>query len=47
MLKKLNALNETKNVEIIKYKKCTSGHKKLLNLFNNLLSIILTDKTLE
>ena len=45
--KDLNALNEIKNVEIIKYKKRTPGHKKLLNLFNDLLDIILTDKTLE
>ena len=43
--KDLNALNEIKNVEIIKYKKRTPGHKKLLNLFNNLSDIILTDKT--
>ena len=43
----LNALDEIKNVEIIKYKKRTPGHKKLLNLFNDLLDIILTDKTLE
>ena len=45
--KDLNKLNEIKNVEIIKYKKRTPGHKKLLNLFNNLLNIILTDKTLK
>ena len=45
--KDLNALNEIKNVEIIKYKKRTPGHKKLLNLFNDLLDIILTDKTLK
>ena len=45
--KDLNALNEIKNVETIKYKKCTSGHKKLLSLFNDLLGIVLTDKTLE
>ena len=45
--KDLNALNEIKNVEIIKYKKHTPGHKKLLNLFNDLSDIILTDKTLE
>ena len=45
--KYLNKLNEIKNVEIIKYKKRTPGHKKLLNLFNKLLNIILTDKTLE
>ena len=45
--KDLNTLNEIKNAEIIKYKKCTPGHKELLNLFNDLLDIILTDKTLE
>ena len=45
--KDLNKLNEVKNIETVKYKKCTSGHKKLLNLFNDLLDIILTDKTLE
>ena len=45
--KDLNALNEIKNVEIIKYKKRTPGHKKLLNLFDDLSDIILTDKTLE
>ena len=37
--KLLNALNKIKK-QIIKYKKCTPGHKKL-----NLLNIILTDKT--
>ena len=45
--KDLNTLNEIRNVEIIKYKKRTPGHKELLNLFNDLLDIILTDKTLE
>ena len=45
--KDLNKLNEIKDVEIIKYKKRSPGHKKLLNLFNNLSDIILTDKTLE
>ena len=45
--KYLNKLNEIKNVEIIKYKKHTPGHKKLLNLFNDLSDIILTDKTLK
>ena len=44
--KDLNALDEIKNAEKIKYKKRTPGHKKLLNLFNK-LEIILTDKTLE
>ena len=45
--KDLNTLNKIKNVETIKYKKRTPGHKELLNLFNDLLDIILTDKTLE
>ena len=45
--KGLNTLNEIKNAEIIKYKKRTPGHKELLNLFNDLLDIVLTDKTLE
>ena len=43
--KDLNTLNKIKNAEIIKYKKRTPGHKELLNLFNDLLDIILTDKT--
>ena len=45
--KGLNALNKIKNAEIIKCRKCTPGHKELLNLFNDLLDAILTDKTLE
>ena len=45
--KDLNTLNKIKNVETIEYKKRISGHKKLLILFNDLLDIILTDKTLE
>ena len=45
--KDLNTLNEIKNAEIIKCKKHTPGHKKLLNLFNDLLGIIVTEKTLE
>ena len=45
--KDLNKLNEIKNVETMKYKKRTPGHKELLNLFNDLLDIILTDKTLK
>ena len=44
--KDLNKLNEIKNAETIKYIKRTPGHKKFLNLFNDLLDIILTDKTL-
>ena len=45
--KDLNKLNKIKNVEIIKYNKRTTKHKKSLSLFNNLSDIILTDKTLE
>ena len=44
--KNLNALNTIKNAEI-KFKKLTPKQKELLNLFNDLLNIILTDKTLE
>ena len=44
--KDLNKLNEIKNAEIIKYKKRTLKQKELLNLFNNLLDTILTEKTL-
>ena len=45
--KVLNALNKIKNTEMIKYRKRTPNHKELLNLFNNLLDAILTDKTLK
>ena len=45
--KDLNELDETKNVKMIKYKKRTPGHKKIINLFNDLSDIILTDKTSE
>ena len=45
--KLLNALNEIKKAEIIKYKKRTPGHKKLWNFFDHLLDTTLTDKTLE
>ena len=44
--KGLNTLNEIKNAEIIKYKRRTLKQKELLNLFNDLLDTILTDKTL-
>ena len=44
--KNVNTLNKIKNAEI-KYKKFTPKHKELLNLFNGLLDIILTDRTLE
>ena len=33
--KDLNALKEIRNVEIIKYKKRTPGHKKLIKLFDD------------
>ena len=46
MLKKVK-LNKIKNAEIIKHKRRTTQHKELLNLFNDLLDIILNDKTLE
>ena len=45
--KDLNTLDKIKNAEIIKYKKRTPGHKELFSLFNDLLDIFLTDKTLE
>ena len=45
--KDLNTFEKIKNAEIKKYKNYTSKHKELLNLFNNLLDIILADKTLE
>ena len=45
--KDLNNLNEIKNAEKIKHKKRTPGHDKLLDLFNDLLGTILTDKTSE
>ena len=43
----LNILKQTKNAEIIKYKKRTPGQEELLNLFNDLSDTILIDKTLE
>ena len=45
--KDLNTLNKIKNADIIKYKRSTSKQKELLNLFNNLLDTVLTDKTLK
>ena len=45
--KNQNTLNKIKNVETIMYKKRTTKHKELLNLFYDLSDIILTDKTLE
>ena len=43
----MNALNEIKNIEIIKYKRCTPKQKELLNLFSDLLDTILTEKRLK
>ena len=43
----LNISNEIKNAEIIKYKRHTPKQKEILNLFNDLLDTILTDKTLK
>ena len=45
--KGLNTLNEIKNAKTIKYKRRTPKQKELLNLFNDLLDTILTDKTLK
>ena len=45
--KGLNKLNKIKHAAIIKYKKCTPKQKELLNLFNDLLDTILTDKILK
>ena len=45
--KRLTALNEIKKAKIIKYKRRSPREKGLLNLFNNLLDTILTDKTLK
>ena len=44
--KRFNTLNKIKNAEII-HKRLIPGQKELLNLFNDLLDIILTDKTLK
>ena len=43
----LYVLKQTKNAEIIKYKKRTPGQKESLNLFIDLSDTILTDETLE
>ena len=45
--KSLNTLNEIKNAEIIKKRRYTPKQKELLDLFNDLLDIIWTDKTLN
>ena len=45
--KGLNTLNKIKNTEIIKKRRYNSKQKELLNLFNDLLDTILTDKTLK
>ena len=43
----LNVLNKIKSAEIIKKRRYTSRQKELLNLCNDLLDTILTDKTLK
>ena len=45
--KGLNTLNEIKNAKIIKYKRRAPKQKELLNLINDLLDKILTDKSLK
>ena len=45
--KLLNELDEIKEAEIIKYKKRTSGHIELLNLFDDLSKIILKFESQE
>ena len=45
--KGLNTLTEIKNAEIIKHKRYIPKQKELLNLFDDLLDAILTDKTLK
>ena len=45
--KGLNTLNKIKNAEIIKKRRYTPKQKELLNLINDLLDTILTDKTLK
>ena len=45
--KGLNILNEIKNAEIITMKRHSYKQKELLNLFNNLLHTISTNKTLK
>ena len=47
LLKSLNTLKEIKNAEIIKHKRYIPKQKELLNLFDDLLDAILTDKTLK
>ena len=44
--KRLNTLNIIKNTEI-KHKRLIPGQKELLNLFDDLSDVILTDKILE
>ena len=44
--KRLNTLNIIKNTEI-KHKRLIPGQKELLNLFDDLSYVILTDKILE
>ena len=45
--KRLKNIKRIKNAEIIKYKRHTPKQKELLNLFNDSLDTISTDKTLK
>ena len=45
--KGLNTLNDIKNAGIIKYKKRIPGQKELINLFNDLLDTVFTNKTVK
>ena len=45
--KSLNVLNKIKDAKIITMRRYTPKQKDLLNLFNNLLDAVLTDKTLR
>ena len=48
LIKKFKYIKQNKkNVGIIKQKKSTSKQKALFNLFNELLDLTLTDKTLK
>ena len=45
--KGLNTLNDIKNAGIIEYKKRIPGQKELINLFNDLLDTVFTNKTVK
>ena len=47
LLKTKKIIKQNKKKEIIKYKRCTPKQKESLNLFNDLLDTVLTDKKLK